>query len=58
MLILTRNINQGIVIKDKNEIRVMVLGLERGRVKLGIEAPKGVLVLRDELEEKIDGQDS
>lgn len=47
MLILTRKIDQVLVIGGS--IRVLVLGVERGRVKLGIEAPADVVVLRDEL---------
>ncbi len=47
MLILTRKIDQSIVI-DGN-ITVMVLGVERDRVKLGINAPANVTVLREEL---------
>ena len=47
MLILTRKIDQSIVIDGK--ITVMVLGVERDRVKLGINAPANVTVLREEL---------
>ena len=52
MLILTRKIEQSIII-DGN-ITIMVLGVERDRVKLGI-APANIAVLRDELVEA-DGQ--
>ena len=47
MLILTRKINQGIVISGN--IYVRVLGVERDRVKIGISAPLEVTVLRQEL---------
>ena len=47
MLILTRKIDQSIII-DGN-ITIMVLGVERDRVKLGIAAPAEVIVLREEL---------
>lgn len=47
MLILTRKIDEAIVI-DGN-IVVMVLGVERDRVKLGIAAPAEVSVMRQEL---------
>ena len=47
MLILTRKIDQSIVIQGN--IPVMVLGVERDRVKLGIAAPAEVSVLREEL---------
>jgi len=47
MLILSRMVNQSIIIQGN--INVMVLRVERDRVKLGIEAPKEVTVLREEL---------
>jgi carbon storage regulator len=47
MLILTRKIDQSIVIQGN--ITIMVLGVERDRVKLGIQAPADVAVLRQEL---------
>jgi carbon storage regulator len=47
MLILTRKIDQSIIIDG--EITIMVLGVERDRVKLGIAAPANVTVLREEL---------
>ena len=47
MLILTRKIDQSIVIQGN--IQIVVLGVERDRVKLGIAAPAEVSVLREEL---------
>jgi carbon storage regulator len=47
MLILTRKIDQAIVIHDN--IFVRVLGVERDRVKLGICAPEEIVILREEL---------
>ena len=47
MLILTRKIDQSIIIQGN--ITIMVLGVERDRVKLGIQAPADVAVLREEL---------
>lgn len=47
MLILTRKVDQGIVISGN--ILVRVLGVERDRVKIGISAPREVHVLRQEL---------
>ena len=47
MLILTRKIDQAIVIRGN--ILVRVLGVERDRVKLGICAPEEILILREEL---------
>ena len=50
MLILTRKIDQGIVIAGN--IHVRVLGVDRDRVKIGISAPLEVTILRDELLER------
>ncbi len=47
MLILTRKVDQGIVISGNIHIRV--LGVQRDRVKIGISAPREITVLRDEL---------
>lgn len=47
MLILTRKVDQGIVIQGN--ILVTVLGVERDRVKIGISAPQEITVLRQEL---------
>jgi carbon storage regulator CsrA len=50
MLILTRKLDQAIVIQGN--ITIVVLGVERDRVKLGIAAPAEVSVLRQELMEE------
>jgi carbon storage regulator len=50
MLVLTRKIDQGIVIGGN--IYVRVLGVERDRVKIGISAPLNIAVLRQELLER------
>jgi carbon storage regulator len=50
MLVLTRKIDQGIVISGN--IIVRVLGVERDRVKIGISAPLEVTILRQELLER------
>lgn len=53
MLILTRKLDQGIVIAGN--IRIVVLDIDgrgRGRVKIGIEAPEEVTILRQELLER------
>jgi carbon storage regulator len=47
MLVLTRKLNQVIVIGDN--IRIRVLALAGGRIRLGIEAPEGVRIVREEL---------
>ena len=47
MLILVRKVQQGIWIEG--DIWVKVLSVERDRVKLGIEAPSDIKVMRQEL---------
>ncbi len=53
MLILTRKIDQGIIISGN--ICIRVLGVQRDRVKIGISAPVDIAILREELLEK-DGE--
>lgn len=47
MLVLSRKPQQGLWIGDN--IHVTVLAIERGRVKLGIEAAEEIRIDRDEL---------
>jgi len=47
MLVLSRKANQSIMIGT--EIRILVVGVDRDQVKLGIEAPKDVPVHRSEV---------
>ena len=51
MLIVTRKKGQSIMIGD--DIEVIVSKLEDGSVKLGINAPKDMTILRKELYEEI-----
>lgn len=48
MLILTRKTGEGIVLNENVTIRV--IEISKGVVKLGIDAPKEMLILREELE--------
>lgn len=50
MLILTRRAGEAIKISDN--ITVVVLGVKGGQVRLGIEAPQGVAVDREEIAER------
>ena len=52
MLVLTRRPNESIVIA--NNIKITVVSVGPGRVKLGIEAPSNVRVDRQEIHEKIE----
>jgi carbon storage regulator len=51
MLVLTRKITEGITIGPN--IRVIVLEIKGGQVRLGIEAPNSVQVHRDEVYARI-----
>ena len=51
MLVLTRHLNEAI--KIGGGITIKILAVESGNVKLGIDAPKDVQVLREEIFEKI-----
>ncbi len=47
MLVLTRKINQSIMIGD--EVEISVLAVSRDKVRLGISAPRDVPVFRKEV---------
>ncbi len=51
MLVLTRKLGETIVISDN--IKVTVIGVSGKQVKLGIEAPRGISVHREEVFQKI-----
>lgn len=52
MLVLTRKINQSIVIGD--DIEVSVLAVSRDKIRLGITAPREIPVFRKEIQIEID----
>lgn len=47
MLVLTRKQDESIIIGQNIEVKI--LGIEEGKVKLGIEAPKNVEIYRKEV---------
>ena len=51
MLVLSRKLNQSIVIGD--DVRIVVVSVDRDQVKLGVEAPREVSVHRSEVYEQI-----
>ena len=51
MLVLTRKLNQAIMIGD--DVRIVVVAVDRDQVKLGIEAPRSIPVHRSEVYEEI-----
>jgi carbon storage regulator len=50
MLILTRRIDERIFIGD--DITLCVLDIEGNRVRLGLEAPKEIAILREEVHDR------
>jgi carbon storage regulator len=50
MLVLSRKAQEGVRIGD--DVVITVLSVQRGRVKLGIEAPSNIHVERSELREQ------
>jgi carbon storage regulator CsrA len=50
LLVLSRKKDEGIVIKGKDgDIRIVTIEVDKGRVRLGIDAPKGYTIIREEL---------
>jgi len=48
MLVLTRKINEALLLQE-GEIRIVVLAVQGDQVKLGIEAPKHISIMREEI---------
>ncbi|MFT6157342.1 MAG: carbon storage regulator CsrA [Neolewinella sp.] len=56
MLVLTRNTGESIHVGD--DVTFTVLGVERGQVRIGIDAPKSVQVHRKEIYDRIHQKES
>lgn len=54
MLVLTRKVDQSIMIGDK--IRIVVVDVRGDQVKLGIDAPREILVHREEVYQEIQAE--
>ena len=55
MLILTRRVGEALMIGDQTKI--VVLGVKGSQIRLGINAPKDVMVHGEEIYEKIQGSE-
>ena len=53
MLVLTRAIEQELVIGDNGDIDVKICGIRDGKVSIGVEAPKEIPIWRREIYESI-----
>jgi carbon storage regulator len=51
MLVLSRQREQRILLGD--DIRITVVAIEGGRVRIGVEAPPRVVILRGELDDRV-----
>ncbi|MFY9780536.1 MAG: carbon storage regulator CsrA [Candidatus Baltobacteraceae bacterium] len=51
MLVLTRKLNQAIMIGD--DVRIVIVAIDRDQVRIGIEAPRSVSVHRAEIYSEI-----
>lgn len=51
MLVLSRRIGESIMLRD--DIEIVLLSIDGGRARIGIEAPKEVSVYREEVYKKI-----
>jgi len=54
MLILTRRVGEAVVIDE--EVTVTVLGVKGNQVRIGVNAPKTVSVHREEIYQRIKGE--
>lgn len=46
-MVLTRRISESIIIGD--DVKITILGIKASQIRIGIEAPKEVYVMREEL---------
>ncbi|MEQ1968150.1 carbon storage regulator CsrA [Xenorhabdus nematophila] len=51
MLILTRRLQEKIIIGD--DIEIVILGINGNQIKIGVKAPEGIPVHREEIYQRI-----
>lgn len=56
MLILTRKVNESLIVGD--DITITVLGVKGNQVRLGVTAPRDVAVHREEIYQRISDEPS
>ena len=56
MLILTRRVGEALMVGD--DTKIVVLGIKGSQIRLGINAPKNVVVHREEIFDKIQSDES
>ncbi|WP_345992465.1 carbon storage regulator CsrA [Sulfurimonas sp. HSL-1716] len=52
MLILSRKLDESIIIGDNIEVKI--ISIDKGMVKIGIEAPSSISILRSELIKEVE----
>jgi carbon storage regulator len=54
MLVLTRRVGESLTVGD--EIKVTILGVKGNQVRVGIDAPRDLPVMREELKRRLEGE--
>lgn len=57
MLVLTRKVDEKIVIGNNHEIIAKILQVKGGKVRIGIEAPKNIKIQREEILRRLEQKD-
>ena len=60
MLVVARKTGQSVLLKQegKQDIRIHFVGYDRGIIRMGIDAPKDVIILRQEVKDNRDEEKS
>ncbi len=53
MLILSRHVGEQIIAGEHGEIKITVVGFDRGQVRIGVTAPSAIPVHRKEIYDRI-----
>lgn len=56
MLVLSRKKNEAVIIRGRDgDIRIVLVDTAKGKARIGIEAPKGHTIIREEIIGEIEG---